>query len=109
MITSKVSLAQRLSCQPNEDGDHPVIEVITNLPKGQNNSFYIETKDLQGNPLSLEFDHPPTNPRVVVATELSTGDDISFDVQAGVHKHVLWNGRTFKQKGYSFDTYGDLH
>lgn len=104
MHKSTVLLAQRLNHKPNEArGSHPIIEIITELPKGEVNSFYIDPFDLKNAPIKLSFDHPPSDKRDL--SEMNAGDDIAFDIQDGLHKAVMWNGRKIRQRGYSFDTY----
>lgn len=105
MKHAKVSYATRLSHMQNEErGKNPVIKVVTDLPKGCNNAFYIDLVDLQKAPLKLAFDHPPkegpNNP-----DEISFGDDITFDERSGFKTVVTWNGRRIRQKGHSFDEY----
>jgi hypothetical protein len=101
---AKVTLATRLTCLPDQTGDHPVILVYTDLPAGGNNAFYIDTKDLKGQVIHLSWDHPPGD--TPDPTELNSGDTIEFDCQDGIfHKAVLWNKRKIRQIGYSFDDY----
>lgn len=103
MREAKVYLTKRLSCLPNESGDHPVICVITDLPAGQINSFYMEVQDHDEILIRSVYDHPPGQAKD--PAEMNEGDPISFDVQDGIHKAVLWNGRKIRQRGYSFDDY----
>jgi hypothetical protein len=102
--TAKVHIASRHSCMPNQHSGHPVIRIITDISAGQNNSFYIEPEDSAQTPLVLAFDHPAED-HLHDATEMNAGDMIVFDKQAGINRVVIWNGRRFRQRGYSFDTY----
>jgi hypothetical protein len=89
MRSSTVIAVGSLSCLPDEDaGSDPVFVVTTELPAGEPNAFYMARADLAGAP---------------VGPAPAFGDTIEFDVQDGLHKAVIWNGRRIRQKGYSFD------
>ena len=99
-----VTLATRLSCLPDQAEGSPVILVYTDLPKGGNNAFYIDPKDLKGNEIKLSVDHSPSDQRD--SSEMNPGDLVEFDCHDGMfHKAVLWNKRKIRQHGYSFDSY----
>jgi hypothetical protein len=103
MRKAKVSIAQHLSSMPNEGpGGRSVIKVSTDLPPGQINSFYLDLKDLEKNPIALG-DGNAVDPNHPDPSKMSHGDDIVFDVQDGLHKCAMWNGRKIRQRGYSFD------
>lgn len=92
-----------LSSVPHRDaGCHPVLEVLTNLPAGDMNAFYMDKVDLDGIVIKLPLcNQPPETP--VDPEALNDGDTIEFDVQDGIHKVVLWNGRKVRQRDYSYD------
>lgn len=92
-----------LSCVPDQDpGPHRIIQVITNLPAGQKNAFYIDAQDLDGIPILL----PIANQAVdapINSDAMNQNDAICFDIQDGIHHLVIWNGHRIRQRDYSFD------
>jgi hypothetical protein len=108
MRKAKVSIATHLSSMPNEGpGGRAVIKVITDLPSGEVNAFYIDLKDLDKNPIELSIG--TCDPMHPDPSKLTYEDDIVFDMQDGLHKAVLWNGRKIRQRGYSFDNNAPIH
>ena len=85
MRCARVLQAARLSSPPNKDaGSEPVVQILTDLPAGGPNAFYMAPVD----PLP------------------QLDDSISFDIAAGfldTHHEVEWAGRRIRQRGYSFD------
>ena len=104
MKTAHVVIANRLSQVPNRTDGHAVIRIVTDISSGQVNSFFMDPSDLHGNPLLLEYDHP-LGVETKDPTELNVGDEIQFDIQDGLNKAAIWNGRKFRQRSYSFDVY----
>jgi hypothetical protein len=99
MRKAKVSIATHLSSMPNEGpGGRAVIKVITDLPSGEVNDK---------NPIELSIG--TCDPMHPDPSKLTYEDDIVFDMQDGLHKAVLWNGRKIRQRGYSFDNNAPIH
>ncbi len=85
MRTSRVLAVDHLEEMPDQDaGAQAVLRVMTYLPAGAPNAFYMDVVDPR-----------PAN-----------GDAISFDIAAGflaTHHEVEWSGQRIRQRGYSFD------
>lgn len=103
MITARVLSASHLAEMPDQDaGAEAVIQVLTKLPAGQNNAFYMDPVDFNGDPVKLPLANQPAD-APVDHQAMNIDDLVLFDVQDGIHKRVSWNGRGFRQRGYSFD------
>lgn len=102
MRQGRVRNLTRLSALPDQDpGTHPVIKVTTDWREDQQNSFYIDIVDKEGNPVDIATttEGTPNNPNVI-----NWEDEIIFDKQDGLMKKcAIWRGRKFRQRGYSFD------
>ena len=104
MRTAHVLSADRLPNMLNQDvGAEPVILVTTDLPYGDLNSFYMDPVDLVGRPVKVSLSNQPAD-APLDPEAISYKDLIIFDRQDSLlHKSVSWNGRAFRQRGYSFD------
>jgi hypothetical protein len=78
------------------------VQVITDLPAGQPNAFYMDPVDLAGVPIALPLANQPEG-APVDPVAMNGGDPITFDQQDGLHKAVTWKGRKIRQRDYSFD------
>jgi hypothetical protein len=104
MRTAKITQVQRLTHTHREPpGSGAIIQIITDLPAGQQNSFYINVADKTGMPVHLASD--PDLSQVHDMQIMKVGDTVVFDKQKFLQKQVTWNGRAFKQRGDSFDIY----
>ncbi len=83
-----------------EEGKHPFIKVITDWSDDNQNSFYIDPFDKNGIAVTIPktAQGSPENPNCI-----NWHDEIIFDKQCGFSKEVIWKGRRFRQRGYSFD------
>jgi len=85
MRSTTVAAVDWLGEMPDQDvGAEPVLRIETNLPAGEENTFYMDVADPRPQP----------------------GDPITFGIEAGFlgsHHEVEWNGRRFRQRGYAFD------
>ena len=97
----------RLVTRPGTDdkGDKMVIEVSTDFD-GLTNSFYMEQFDTSKKPVIIANGDKSrdTDPNCI-----QFGDEISWDKPKILSRVVLWKGRTFRQRGYSFDTRGEAY
>lgn len=70
---------------PDQDaGAEPVLLIATNLPAGEDNTFYMDVVDPRPQP----------------------GDPITFGIPAGPlgsRHEVEWAGKRIRQRGYAFD------
>lgn len=101
MRTANIKNLKKLSCLPDQDvGEQPVILVTTDWDKDKQNSFYMEPVDSDGFKISIPTTNEgnPNDPLC-----LNWGDEISYDKSKFLSKIVIWKGRRFKQRGYSFD------
>lgn len=90
----------RLSSPPDSSpGSCPVIRVVTDYTGGSNNAFYMEPSDMEGNPVSIPTTAKgdPTDSNMI-----QWNDPIQYDVSNGLKKKVIWKGREFRQRRYSF-------
>ena len=102
MRTARIRGLVRLTSLPDQDpGRTPVYKVRTDWAEDDQNSFYMEYFDSNGRSVSIPStpEGSPDDPDM-----LNWGDEIIFDKQDGLlRKCVMWRGRKFRQKGYSFD------
>lgn len=101
MRTAKIINLVKLSSLPDQDVDDcPVIKVTTDWDKDAQNSFYMDPIDSDKNTVTI----PTTsqgNPNDPLC--LNWNDEISYDKSKFLSKIVIWRGRRFKQRGYSFN------
>lgn len=101
MRTAKIINLTKLSCLPDQDvGDQPVIRVVTDYNDDQQNSFYMDMVDSDGFEITIPTtsEGDPSNPLCI-----NWNDEISYDKSKFLSKIVIWKGRRFKQRGYSFN------
>lgn len=101
MRTAKIRFLQKLENLPDQDrGDQPVILVKTDWDRDKQNSFYMDRVDTDGNAITIPTtsEGSPNDPDC-----LNWDDEISYDKTRFPRKIVIWRGRRFIQRGYSFD------
>lgn len=85
MRSTTVASVDWLGEMPDQDaGAEPVLRIETDLPAGEDNTFYMDVVDPRPQP----------------------GDPIAFEIGAGFlgsHHEVEWKDRRFRQRGYAFD------
>lgn len=107
MLTAKIIQVERLTHMHKEapGSGKPVIRIVTDLPEGTDNAFYITPADKTGQPLALYSDGSLHLGHDVMIMKI--GDEIIFNKSKFLSKVAVWNNRQFKQRGYAFDFYSD--
>lgn len=104
MRTGKITQVERISHTHRQSpGAGEMIRIVTDLPSGDMNSFYMDTEDRDGNPIRIEGDPAPTTPTTEATMKI--GDEVVFDKQKFLQTSVIWNDRKIRQRDYSFDFY----
>jgi len=91
----------KLSGLPDEDvGSEDIYQVLTTHHEDANDCFYMVRQDK-----TKRLAYPSGTPNVSPTDIIQFGDRILYDQQDGLtHKKVTWDGRDFRQKGYSFSS-----